>query len=48
VKGRRALSIATGADDFIVPVATDDHINHTKNFSPTSPTILRVDQLINQ
>jgi hypothetical protein len=47
VKGRRVISIATGADDSIVPIATKDHINHTQNFSPTSPTILHVDHLIN-
>jgi hypothetical protein len=46
-KGRHAISIAMGADDFIAPVATKDHINHTQNFSPTSPTILHVDHLIN-
>jgi hypothetical protein len=34
-------------DDFIVPVATEDHINYTQNFSPTLPTILHVDHLIN-
>jgi hypothetical protein len=36
-----------GADDFFVPVATEDHINHTQNFSPTASTILHVDHLIN-
>jgi hypothetical protein len=28
-------------------IATEDHINHTQNFSPTSFTILHVDHLIN-
>jgi hypothetical protein len=36
-----------GANGFIAPVATEDHINHTQNFSPTSPTIFHVDHLIN-
>jgi hypothetical protein len=29
------------------PVATEDHINHTQNFSPTSPAIIHVNYLIN-
>jgi bisphosphoglycerate-independent phosphoglycerate mutase (AlkP superfamily) len=48
VKGRRAIWIAMGVDDFIMPVANEDHVNHTQNFSPTSPTILHVDHLIKQ
>jgi hypothetical protein len=47
VNGRCAISLAMGIDDFIVPVTTDDHMNHTQNFSLTSPTILHVDHLIN-
>jgi hypothetical protein len=36
------------AVDFTAPVATEDHFNRMKsNLSPTSPTILHVDHLMN-